>query len=99
MDHSDHRSGGGVNSAGGSCRIFWRPGWRFQGDVHRAFSTNRMANDWSNQKSKGRGSTAAPLICSGGDEGDRTPDLSVANATLSQLSYIPTLVGLQISVL
>ena len=25
----------------------------------------------------------------GGDEGDRTPDLSVANAALSQLSYIP----------
>ena len=26
---------------------------------------------------------------SGGDEGDRTPDLSVANAALSHLSYIP----------
>ncbi len=26
----------------------------------------------------------------GGDEGDRTPDLGVANAALSQLSYIPT---------
>ena len=26
----------------------------------------------------------------GGDEGDRTPDLSVANAALSHLSYIPT---------
>ena len=25
----------------------------------------------------------------GGDEGDRTPDLRIANATLSQLSYIP----------
>ena len=25
----------------------------------------------------------------GGDEGDRTPDLSVANAALSQLSYTP----------
>jgi hypothetical protein len=25
-----------------------------------------------------------------GDEGDRTPDLGVANAALSQLSYIPT---------
>jgi hypothetical protein len=25
----------------------------------------------------------------GGDEGDRTPDLSVANAALSHLSYIP----------
>jgi hypothetical protein len=26
-----------------------------------------------------------------GDEGDRTPDLGVANAALSHLSYIPTL--------
>ena len=25
-----------------------------------------------------------------GDEGDRTPDLGVANAALSHLSYIPT---------
>ena len=24
-----------------------------------------------------------------GDEGDRTPDLGIANAALSQLSYIP----------
>jgi hypothetical protein len=29
----------------------------------------------------------------GGDEEDRTPDLRIANATLSQLSYVPTLVG------
>ena len=26
----------------------------------------------------------------GGDEGDRTPDLGIANAALSHLSYIPT---------
>ena len=26
----------------------------------------------------------------GGDEGNRTPDLSIANAALSLLSYIPT---------
>ena len=26
---------------------------------------------------------------SGGDEEDRTPDLRIANATLSQLSYVP----------
>ena len=26
----------------------------------------------------------------GGDEEDRTPDLRIANATLSQLSYAPT---------
>ncbi len=29
-------------------------------------------------------------LCLGGDEGDRTPDLGIANAALSQLSYIPT---------
>ena len=28
----------------------------------------------------------------GGDEGDRTLDLRIANATLSQLSYVPTIV-------
>ena len=30
-----------------------------------------------------------------GDEGDRTPDLGVANAALSHLSYIPTLIRLR----
>ena len=29
----------------------------------------------------------------GGDEGNRTPDLYVANVPLSQLSYIPTLIA------
>ena len=35
---------------------------------------------------------AMPLrrVCGGGDRGTRTPGLSVANAALSQLSYIPT---------
>ncbi len=28
-------------------------------------------------------------IVFGGDKGDRTPDLCIANASLSQLSYIP----------
>ena len=28
-------------------------------------------------------------LCLGGDEGARTPDLGIANAALSQLSYIP----------
>ena len=28
----------------------------------------------------------------GGDEEDRTPDLGIANAALSQLSYVPTIV-------
>jgi hypothetical protein len=30
------------------------------------------------------------LSFGGGDEGDRTPDLGIANAALSHLSYIPT---------
>lgn len=38
---------------------------------------------------KGLGSCPNPLIKSGGDEGDRTLDLCVANASLSQLSYVP----------
>ena len=29
-------------------------------------------------------------LVAGGDEGDRTPDLSLAKAALSHLSYIPT---------
>ena len=33
----------------------------------------------------------AGLSHDGGDEGDRTLDLRIANATLSQLSYVPTL--------
>ena len=31
-----------------------------------------------------------PLVSFGGEEEDRTPDLRIANATLSQLSYPPT---------
>ena len=33
--------------------------------------------------------TAAAFLF-GGDEEDRTPDLRIANATLSQLSYVPS---------
>ena len=33
--------------------------------------------------------TVAMLMKNGGAEGDRTPDLSIANAALSQLSYCP----------
>jgi hypothetical protein len=38
---------------------------------------------------KGACSIANPLIYLGGAEEDRTPDLRIANATLSQLSYRP----------
>ena len=38
---------------------------------------------------KGKGNRERlPLNC-GGDEEDRTPDLRIANAALSQLSYVP----------
>ncbi len=33
---------------------------------------------------------AESTVLAGGDEEDRTPDLRIANATLSQLSYVPT---------
>jgi hypothetical protein len=33
--------------------------------------------------------TAMCGLLFGGDEEDRTPDLRIANATLSQLSYVP----------
>ena len=39
------------------------------------------------KKTKGPRSRALYLF--GGDEEDRTPDLRIANATLSQLSYVP----------
>ena len=32
-----------------------------------------------------------PLCFNGGDKEDRTPDLQIANLSLSQLSYIPNL--------
>ena len=32
----------------------------------------------------------AAYMFGGGDEEDRTPDLGIANAALSQLSYVPT---------
>ena len=36
-----------------------------------------------------RATARQPSAKAGGAEGDRTPDLSIANATLSQLSYGP----------
>ena len=36
-----------------------------------------------------KGRSMSGLSCFGGDEGDRTLDLRIANATLSQLSYVP----------
>jgi hypothetical protein len=42
------------------------------------FTTHRFCNCLKNKEK------------TGGDDGDRTRDLSVANAALSQLSYTPT---------
>jgi hypothetical protein len=56
---------------------------------------NCVARFWTNGKKKPAISngfcTALDFtgLCLGGDEGDRTPGLGVANAALSQLSYIP----------
>jgi hypothetical protein len=56
---------------------------------------NPMARRWTNGKKKpaianGFLTSSDVLgLCLGGDEGDRTPGLGVANAALSQLSYIP----------
>ena len=36
-----------------------------------------------------RGLQAQTPDATGGDEEDRTPDLRIANAALSQLSYVP----------
>jgi hypothetical protein len=46
-------------------------------------------------KKEGAGKCSRPFFIgwqekNGGDEGDRTPNLRIANAALSQLSYIPT---------
>jgi hypothetical protein len=46
-------------------------------------------------KKEGPGANARPFFIgwqakNGGDEGGRTPGLRIANAALSQLSYIPT---------
>ena len=40
-------------------------------------------------KAKQHGRWGAVSLEDGGDEGDRTLDLGIANAALSQLSYVP----------
>ena len=42
------------------------------------------------QFNKNQRPTSVGLWIFGGDEEDRTPDLRIANAALSQLSYVPT---------
>ena len=56
----------------------------------RLFICGNLTNNRSKPESnKGLRITVTPCFYFGGDEGDRTPDLSVANAALSQLSYGP----------
>ena len=59
---------------------FTLPWWGQHPKAHNCES-NRQA------KTKGPALRLTPQI--GGDEEDRTPDLRIANATLSQLSYGP----------
>lgn len=46
---------------------------------------------YSRSKAKRKGDRASLSPVFGGDEEDRTPDLGIANAALSQLSYVPTI--------
>ena len=50
-----------------------------------------LANTWhkSIDMKKGPNLRCSLIQCSGGDEGDRTPDLLTASQALSQLSYAP----------
>ncbi len=55
-------------------------------DAHSANSSNSAFENKKNRK--------ANMLCdsvfAGGDDGDRTHDLNIANVALSQLSYIPS---------
>ena len=55
--------------------------------VRRSEARTR-ANTGGKQTKKNQPRTVG-FLKSGGDEEDRTPDLRIANATLSQLSYVP----------
>ena len=55
----------------------------------------RSGEPRTSQVNRGTNFTARPAawglgLCPGGDTGTRTPNLGIANAALSQLSYIPT---------
>ena len=53
----------------------------------RCYPTNTWLQ--SLDKKKGPNLRWSLIQCSGGDEGDRTPDLLTASQALSQLSYAP----------
>ena len=57
----------------------------------KAHSKNapRLSGDVLIDKKKGPNLRWSLIQCSGGDEGDRTPDLLTASQALSQLSYAP----------
>ena len=59
-------------------------------DPQRFYTVKRvLASVAMREQQKRLSKNAKP---SGGDEGDRTPDLCVANASLYQLSHTPTIV-------
>ncbi len=62
---------------------------RFSGNGN-GFNREADPADLAWLKKKLSGGYPKALDAGYGDEGDRTPDLSIANAALSQLSYIPT---------
>ena len=55
-----------------------------------AFTVSRLTNRWKAGLGWARRSLERHRDESGGAEEDRTPDLCIANAALSQLSYGPT---------
>lgn len=55
----------------------------------RDSSLPRRENNFLKRKTAANPSGIAADLTSSGGEGGRTPDLSIANATLSQLSYTP----------
>ncbi len=59
----------------------------------RYLTKNQSPGPLDQTMKKGSGGASGPLNICGGEEEDRTPDLRIANATLSQLSYPPNRVN------
>ena len=66
-----------------------RPFWSLHAFQACAFDRSAIS---PRQKNKGEAGLANEIVKNGGDERDRTADLLIANETLSQLSYIPTVI-------
>ena len=59
-----------------------RTPWRFEKGLNVGLTMKKAARQRRPRSAETRGDL-------GGDEGDRTLDLGIANAALSQLSYVP----------